>query len=127
MGEGLFLTSEVKNFAAIGRADAYDKLQRSARITRSWGDAYGYLLHVVGREHVGVAGRELHDFGISQRSRVRPDRDPPASALGEPRVQQVSRKIDSRGPLDGHAGDAMVVRYAAPNGDCTPLLARITD
>lgn len=54
LSEGLFVTSEVKNFTAVGRADAYDKLQQAARITRSWGDAYGYLLVAVGRAEVMV-------------------------------------------------------------------------
>jgi histidinol-phosphatase len=54
LSDGLFLTSEVKNFHKIGRADAYEKLQQSARLTRSWGDAYGYLLLVVGRAEAMV-------------------------------------------------------------------------
>jgi histidinol phosphatase-like enzyme (inositol monophosphatase family) len=54
LGDGLFLTSEVKNFTVIGRADVYEKLQQRARITRSWGDAYGYLLVAVGRAEVMV-------------------------------------------------------------------------
>lgn len=54
LGEGLFVTSEVKNFATIDRADVYDRLQRSARIARSWGDAYGYLLVAVGRAEAMV-------------------------------------------------------------------------
>lgn len=51
---GLFLTSEVKNFLTIGRADAYDRLQQTARISRTWGDAYGYLLVAVGRAEMMV-------------------------------------------------------------------------
>lgn len=54
LSDGLFLTSEVKNFHNIGRPDAYEKLQKAARITRSWGDAYGYLLLAVGRAEVMV-------------------------------------------------------------------------
>lgn len=54
LGEGVFLTSEVKNFHAIQRFDAYDKLQQAARITRSWGDAYGYLLLAVGRAELMI-------------------------------------------------------------------------
>lgn len=54
LSDGLFLTSEVKNFHKIDRADAYDRLQQAARITRSWGDAYGYLLVAVGRAEVMV-------------------------------------------------------------------------
>lgn len=54
LSDGLFLTSEVKNFHAIRRPDVYEKLQQSARITRSWGDAYGYLLVAVGRAEVMI-------------------------------------------------------------------------
>ncbi|MBL9092230.1 MAG: histidinol-phosphatase [Planctomycetaceae bacterium] len=54
LGEGLFCTSESRNFERIGRFDAYVKLQNSARIARSWGDAYGYLLVAVGRAEVMV-------------------------------------------------------------------------
>ncbi|MBA4015996.1 MAG: histidinol-phosphatase [Pirellula sp.] len=52
--EGLFCTSEVRNFERIGRRDAYDKLQAAARISRSWGDAYGYLLVATGRAELMV-------------------------------------------------------------------------
>jgi len=54
LAESLFLTSEVKNFHKIERYDAYDKLQNASRITRSWGDAYGYLLLAVGRAEVMI-------------------------------------------------------------------------
>ncbi|MCE9608025.1 MAG: histidinol-phosphatase [Planctomycetia bacterium] len=54
LSESVFLTSEVKNFHRIGRYEAYDKLQAASRITRSWGDAYGYLLVAVGRAEVMV-------------------------------------------------------------------------
>lgn len=54
LAEGLFLTSEVKNFHTIDRFEAYDRLQQAARITRSWGDAYGYLLVAVGRAELMV-------------------------------------------------------------------------
>lgn len=52
--EALFCTSEVRNFERIGRRDAYDKLQAAARISRSWGDAYGYLLVATGRAELMV-------------------------------------------------------------------------
>jgi histidinol-phosphatase len=54
LAESLFLTSEVKSFHKIDRYDAYDKLQQASRITRSWGDAYGYLLLAVGRAEVMI-------------------------------------------------------------------------
>ncbi|HBO44853.1 MAG TPA: histidinol-phosphatase [Planctomycetaceae bacterium] len=49
LAEGLFLTSEVKTFDEAGRRDAYDRLQSAARLSRTWGDAYGYLLVATGR------------------------------------------------------------------------------
>ena len=49
LAEGLFLTSEVRSFEQIGRRDVYDRLQSVARVTRTWGDCYGYLLVATGR------------------------------------------------------------------------------
>jgi fructose-1,6-bisphosphatase/inositol monophosphatase family enzyme len=54
LAEGLFLTSEVKNFHKIGRYEVFDQLQQGARISRTWGDAYGYLLLAVGRAEVMI-------------------------------------------------------------------------
>jgi fructose-1,6-bisphosphatase/inositol monophosphatase family enzyme len=52
--EGLFLTSEVICYGEVGRAEAYDRLQSTARLTRTWGDCYGYLLVATGRAEVMV-------------------------------------------------------------------------
>ncbi|MHB8903266.1 MAG: histidinol-phosphatase [Thermoguttaceae bacterium] len=49
LAEGLFLTSEVKCFTEVGRDEAYNRLQRAARLTRTWGDCYGFLLVATGR------------------------------------------------------------------------------
>jgi len=49
LADGLFLTSEVDTFAQRGAAAAYDALQRTAYLTRTWGDCYGYLLVATGR------------------------------------------------------------------------------
>ena len=54
LSQGLFLTSEVANFEQVGRRDAYDRLQAAARLSRSWGDAYGYLMVATGRADVMV-------------------------------------------------------------------------
>jgi histidinol phosphatase-like enzyme (inositol monophosphatase family) len=54
LAESLFLTSEVASFDEIGRRDAYDRLQASARLSRTWGDAYGYLMVATGRAEVMV-------------------------------------------------------------------------
>lgn len=54
LSNAVFLTSQVDSFAARNAASAYDKLQASASITRSWGDAYGYLLVATGRADIMV-------------------------------------------------------------------------
>ncbi len=54
LAEGLFVTSEVAGFAAHGRREAFDRLQTASRLTRTWGDAYGYLLVATGRAEVMV-------------------------------------------------------------------------
>jgi histidinol phosphatase-like enzyme (inositol monophosphatase family) len=51
---GLFLTSEVKTFHKVERADAFLRLQDVARLTRTWGDGYGYLLVATGRAELMV-------------------------------------------------------------------------
>ncbi|MBN2474749.1 MAG: histidinol-phosphatase [Pirellulales bacterium] len=52
--EGLFLTSEVSTFDEVGRRDAYQRLEATARLSRSWGDCYGYLMIATGRAEVMV-------------------------------------------------------------------------
>lgn len=52
--ESTFLTSQVDLFAARGAQQAYLDLQRTASITRTWGDCYGYLLVATGRADVMV-------------------------------------------------------------------------
>jgi histidinol phosphatase-like enzyme (inositol monophosphatase family) len=54
LSEGLFLTSEVKTFEEAGRRGAYDRLQARARLTRTWGDCYAYLMVVTGRAELAV-------------------------------------------------------------------------
>jgi histidinol phosphatase-like enzyme (inositol monophosphatase family) len=54
LAEGLFLTSEVVNFDKTGRREVYDRLQAIARLTRTWGDCYGYLMLATGRAELMV-------------------------------------------------------------------------
>jgi histidinol phosphatase-like enzyme (inositol monophosphatase family) len=54
LSEGLFLTSEVPNFSQIGRRDVHDRLEAAARLSRTWGDCYGYLMVATGRAEVMV-------------------------------------------------------------------------
>jgi histidinol-phosphatase len=54
LAEGLFVTSEVRSFDRTGRRAAYDRLQQAARLSRSWGDCYGYLMVATGRADVMI-------------------------------------------------------------------------
>jgi histidinol phosphatase-like enzyme (inositol monophosphatase family) len=54
LADGLFLTSQVDNFAERGAHAVYEQLQHAASITRTWGDCYGYLLVATGRAEVMV-------------------------------------------------------------------------
>jgi histidinol phosphatase-like enzyme (inositol monophosphatase family) len=54
LAKALFVTSEVVNFDATGRRPAYERLQAAARLTRTWGDCYGYLMVATGRADVMV-------------------------------------------------------------------------
>lgn len=57
LGDGLLLTSEIEGFRKHRRTDAMDvfmRLQRSARVARTWGDGYGYLMVATGRAEVMI-------------------------------------------------------------------------
>jgi len=54
LAEATFLTSEVFSFDECNRREAYNRLERSVRLTRTWGDAYGYSLIATGRADVMV-------------------------------------------------------------------------
>jgi histidinol phosphatase-like enzyme (inositol monophosphatase family) len=54
LAKGLFVTSEVATYSEIGRRDVYDRLQAAARLSRSWGDCYGYLMVATGRAELMV-------------------------------------------------------------------------
>ncbi len=54
LSQSLFVTSEVASFDQIERRDVYDRLQSAARLSRTWGDCYGYLLVATGRAEVMV-------------------------------------------------------------------------
>jgi histidinol phosphatase-like enzyme (inositol monophosphatase family) len=64
LAEGLFVTSEVASFDRKGLRAAYDRLQAVARLSRTWGDAYGYLLVATGRAELMVdPDMEVWDAG----------------------------------------------------------------
>ena len=54
LANSLFLTSEVLSFDKTGRRAAFDRLQNAARLTRTWGDGYGYLMVATGRADLMV-------------------------------------------------------------------------
>ena len=54
LSDGTFVTSQVDSFDKIGRAAVFQALQSRAYVTRTWGDAYGYLLVATGRAAVMV-------------------------------------------------------------------------
>jgi len=57
LSESLLLTSEVATFT-VGRAKdvlpAYLELQKTARLARTWGDGYGYLMVATGRAEIMI-------------------------------------------------------------------------
>lgn len=54
LSDGVFLTSQIDTFARRGAGDAFHELESIARITRTWGDCYGYLLVATGRAEAMV-------------------------------------------------------------------------
>jgi fructose-1,6-bisphosphatase/inositol monophosphatase family enzyme len=49
LADAVFVTSERATFDDRQAGDAYLRLEAAARLTRTWGDAYGYLLVATGR------------------------------------------------------------------------------
>lgn len=57
LSECLVVTTEIASFTTHRKVDALDvfvKLQRAARLARTWGDGYGYLMVATGRAEVMV-------------------------------------------------------------------------
>jgi histidinol phosphatase-like enzyme (inositol monophosphatase family) len=57
LAEATFVTTETATYDRVGEKGArhvYNQLERSCRLTRTWGDAYGYLLVATGRADVMV-------------------------------------------------------------------------
>ena len=55
--DAVFLTTSVRAFTTDRASDArpvYDQLQSACRITRTWGDAFGYLLVATGRAEIMI-------------------------------------------------------------------------
>jgi fructose-1,6-bisphosphatase/inositol monophosphatase family enzyme len=52
LADALLLTSEIRTFAEGRDRDAmqvFERLEQAARLTRTWGDGFGYLLVATGR------------------------------------------------------------------------------
>ena len=54
LDESCFVTSQVSTFYEVDRTSQYLALEKAAYITRTWGDAYGYLLVATGRAELMV-------------------------------------------------------------------------
>lgn len=57
LGESLLLTTEVASFTTHRKSDELEvfvKLQHAARLARTWGDGYGYLMVATGRAEVMI-------------------------------------------------------------------------
>jgi len=57
LADALFLTTSVHSFTTRRKIDArpaFDRLQDACRLTRTWGDAYGYLLVATGRAEIMI-------------------------------------------------------------------------
>ncbi len=57
LADGLFTTTSTATYERLGRRAVYDALQARARLTRSWGDCYGYALVATGRAEVMIDPR----------------------------------------------------------------------
>lgn len=57
LAKATFLTSEVDGFNAVGRHDVYMRLQAAVRVSRTWGDGYGYAMVATGRAELMVDPR----------------------------------------------------------------------
>lgn len=54
LAEAVFVTTEVRTFAVRGQLQTYLNLEAESRLTRTWGDCYGYLLVATGRADIMV-------------------------------------------------------------------------
>lgn len=86
LADALVLTSEIEGYGKSQRWDVLQRLGEAARITRTWGDAYGYLMVAVGRGDVMIDPR-MH---IWDAAAVQPVLEAAGGAFtdwnGQPRV-----------------------------------------
>src|SRR5262249_4310707 len=57
LDQALLCTSEVDGFHKVQRFETFAGLSKAARLVRTWGDCYGYLLVATGRADVMVDPR----------------------------------------------------------------------
>jgi histidinol phosphatase-like enzyme (inositol monophosphatase family) len=54
LADGVFCTSDVAGFGQVGRQAAYEAMQKATRLSRTWGDCFGYALVATGRADVMI-------------------------------------------------------------------------
>jgi histidinol phosphatase-like enzyme (inositol monophosphatase family) len=54
LADGMFLTSGLTGFHRRGAWQFFERLTKAAKLTRTWGDAYGYMLVATGRAEAMV-------------------------------------------------------------------------
>jgi histidinol-phosphatase len=54
LSQAMLVTTGSRSFASRDAAAVYDRLDASVRLTRTWGDCYGYLLVAVGRADIMI-------------------------------------------------------------------------
>jgi histidinol phosphatase-like enzyme (inositol monophosphatase family) len=54
LDQALFCATSVESFYTLGRQAAFERLMAETRLTRTWGDCYGYLLVATGRAEVMI-------------------------------------------------------------------------
>ncbi|MCS7238049.1 MAG: histidinol-phosphatase [Thermoguttaceae bacterium] len=54
LSQALVLTTDIAHFCQIGRPEVWDRLAGRVKMTRTWGDCYGYLLVATGRAEVMI-------------------------------------------------------------------------
>jgi histidinol-phosphatase len=54
LADSLFCTTSVKSFATRRAMPIYERLQSATRLSRTWGDCYGYMLVATGRAELMI-------------------------------------------------------------------------
>lgn len=54
LADALFCATDVETYVKCGRKAAFDAVQGACRLTRTWGDCYGYVLVATGRAELMI-------------------------------------------------------------------------